>query len=523
MPAPGNPPAPARAAACRSRSGRAACALLAAGLIACWTADAGQAAGSRLVVTGAGFGHGVGMSQWGAHGMAERGSDARAILAHYYPGTALARLPSSPSVRVALQWGRREATVSGASRIGGLAVRPERVYRLRRSGGGIAVLPAGGGRPLGRAPGGVRVLSPTGLLAVAGVAADGVRDGRFRGALDVLPDGDGVLVVNDLDLEQYLRGVITGESPADWPAAALQAQAIAARSYAITTPVGGRPFSQWPDVRSQVYRGVAGETASGDAAVSATAGQVVTVDRSPVTTYFFSTSGGRTEAVENVFGGPPRSWLRSVDDPYEADAPLHRWTRRFAPADADRRTARFGVGPLRRIEVVRRGDSPRIRTALVVGGSGSRTVDGGALQRAFDLPDRWATFTTTSISGCLRPRAATAGGRAPVAADDRPLVADDPAGGTLELLGRGTRDLAAAVDAGRPPRVPAGGCRLVGGLTPAPAEAAVLERRAGGRWQAVRPLALDGGGRFDVTVPRGDRWRVRAGEVATLAAVARRG
>ncbi|WP_320668896.1 SpoIID/LytB domain-containing protein [Patulibacter defluvii] len=510
MRAPGNPPA-------RSTSvGRRLAAVALAALLAV-PASAG-ASGSWLVVTGAGFGHGVGMSQWGAHGMAQRGADARAILAHYYSGTTLGRLPDGQRVRVALQWGRSETTIAGASRIGGLAVRPDRSYRLRRSGGGIAVLPANGPRALGRAPGGVRATGPSGVLQVAGVAADGVRDGSFRGALDVLPDGDGLLVVDDLGLEDYLRGVITGESPANWPAAALQAQAIAARTYAITTPVGGRPFSQWPDVRSQVYRGIAGETASGDAAVRATTGQVVTVDRRPVTTYFFSTSGGRTEAVENVFGGPPRSWLRSVEDPGDDGSPMHRWTRRFSPAEADRRTARFGVGSLRRIAVVRRGDSPRIRTARVVGRDGARTVDGGELQRAFDLPDRWATFTVASISGCLRPRpvrgvAAAASSRS---GDDAPLAADDPAGGALELLGRGLRDVAAATDRERAAVRP-DGCRLVGGLTPAPSSPARLQRRDGGRWRTVRTLALDGAGRFDATVPRGGRWRVRAGGVATAA------
>jgi len=481
---------------------------LAVGLLAGGVAEASS---SQLVVRGAGFGHGVGMSQWGARGMAARGASAEAILRHYYRGTRVSRLTSEPTVRVALQWGHREATVAGASSIGGLRVRPDRSYRLRRAGSGVRITTAGAKpRRVGRAPSGVRVTGPV-PLRVAGRAADGVVDGTFRGALEVLPDGDGVLVVNELGLEDYVRGVITGESPADWPAAALRAQAIAARTYAITSSVGGRPFTQWPDVRSQVYRGVAGETATGDAAVRATARRVVTVGGRPVTTYFFAASGGRTEDVEHVFGGEPRSWLRSVRDPAEGNAPLHRWRRTFSRASADRRVARFGVGALRGIEVLRTGSSPRIVRARVTGTRGSKVVDGGALQRAFALPDRWATFTATSISGCLRPRlgppaTSTAAGT---------LAADDPAAGALELLDRGARDLAARIEAAERRRRIRRGCRLVGTLAPPPARRARLQVRRGERWRTVRRVTLDGRGRFDVTVPRGGRWRLAAGPVAT--------
>jgi stage II sporulation protein D len=487
-------------------------------------------AAERLVIRGAGFGHGVGMSQWGARGMALRGADARTILAHYYAGTGLSRLPAARRVRVALQWGRAEATVAGAARIGGLRVRPERSYRLIRSGAGVEVRQTGAARALGRAPAGVRVLPAAGsVLRVAGRAADGVQDGTFRGRIDVLPDGDGVVVVNDLDLEHYLRGVVTEESPASWPAAALQAQAIAARTYAITSAVGGRAFDQWPDTRSQVYTGVAGETAAGDRAVAATRGRVVTVDRRPVTTYFFSTSGGRTEDARNVFGGSrARSWLRSVADPYEPGSPLRRWTRTFAAASADRRTVRFGVGALRRIEVLRRGDSPRVVRARVVGADGSKVVSGEALQLAFDLPDRWATFVTVSISRCLgasSSAAASATGAAagaaaaapPSAARDR-VAAEDPATGALALADRGARDLAALLDradaaADAPPGA---GCRLTGGVRPAPSGgAAELQRRDGAAWTTVRRVALDGDGGFDVVVARAGRWRVRAAGFVT--------
>nr|WP_246851541.1 SpoIID/LytB domain-containing protein [Patulibacter sp. SYSU D01012] len=452
--------------------------------------------------------------------MAAHGASAREILAHYYTGTSISRLRDGRRVRVALQWGRDATTVSGAATIGGARVDPARAYRIVRHGSGVRVLPADGSRPVGTAKGGVQVRPAAGTVRVAGGAADGVVDGAFRGRVDVLPDGAGVVVVNDLDLEDYLRGVVTKESPADWPAAALQAQAIAARTYAVTNAVGGRSFDQWPDVRSQVYAGIAGETAAGDRAVRATRGQVVTIDRKPVITYFFSTSGGRTEDARNVFPDPtPRSWLRSVPDPYEADAPLHRWTRTFSLASASARLD--GVGRIRAVQVLRRGDSPRIVRARVTGTAGRRTVDGGTLQTAFDLPDRPSAVVVVSISACRRatpgPTPATA---APSAAD---VAADDPAAGALALAERGARDVAAALDrARRASAAPADGCRLVGALRPAPAATAdVQERRASG-WRTVRRVRLDGDGGFAVTVPRGGTWRLRAGGVATPAVAARR-
>lgn len=498
---------------------------------------AANAAEPQLVVEGAGFGHGVGMSQWGAYGMARRGVDARAILAHYYTGTSISRLGGPRPVRVALQWGQRSATVSGASQIGGLAVRPDRSYALVRDGAGVAIeLTGAGARRIGTAPAGVRVVSTGGPLRVGGRAADGVQDGSFRGRIDVLPDGDGVLVVNELELEDYLRGVITEESPASWPAAALEAQAIAARTYAITTPVGGRPFDQWPDTRSQVYTGVSGESAAGDAAVRATARQVVTVDRRPVTTFFFSASGGQTEDSRNVFGGPARSWLRSVEDPDDGDAPLHRWTRRFSLADADARLARFGVGSLERIEVEKRGESPRIVRARIVGAAGAKTVDGGTIQRAFELPERWATFAVVSISACLPvpderkpddPPAADGPSEPPPAAPTTAASPDDwvaasrPEGIAAMLLRASPlRGLERRAESA-PAAAPAGSCRLVGGLNPAPAASASLEQRRDGDWVRVRSVDLDRSGTFDLTVPEG-RWRVRAGAFETPAVRASR-
>src|SRR3954465_11846889 len=140
-----------------------------------------------------------------------------------------------------------------------------------------------------------------GALLLVGTSQPGVANGRYRGALELRPGGRGVNAINAIGLESYVRGVVSAESPSAWPAETLKAQAVAARTYAVTSRAGSISdgFDQFADTRSQMYKGVAAEIASTNAAVAATAGQVVTYAGQPVTTYFFSTSGGHTENIEN--------------------------------------------------------------------------------------------------------------------------------------------------------------------------------------------------------------------------------
>ena len=199
----------------------------------------------------------------------------------------------------------------------------------------------------------------------------GVRDGLYRGSLlDPRRRARGVVAVNALGLEDYVRGVVSAESPSAWPAEALKAQAVAARTYAITTARRRRRgFDQYADTRSQVYRGVAAETPSTDAAVPPPRGQVVTYGGQPVTTYFFSTSGGETEDVENSFvGSQPQAVAEGRRRPVRhrlAQAPLGP-----VPLHADAGPAQAAPlvqGRFKRIKVLQRGVSPRVVRAQVVG------------------------------------------------------------------------------------------------------------------------------------------------------------
>ena len=235
-------------------------------------------------------------------------------------------------------------------------------------------------------------------VAGAGDATTLGGHGTYRGVMEFKPGTfSGLTVTNVVGLDDYLQGVVPAESPASWPAEALRAQAIAARTYAITTAKSA-DFDHYADTRSQVYKGVGIEQPSTNAAVADTRGQIVTYQGQPVVTYFFSTSGGKTESVENTsLGREPRPWLVSVEDEFDNVSPRHRWTSKPTMASASKKLGGLVKGSFKGIKVTRRGVSPRIVTAEVVGSRGRTVTDGATLRARLGLFDTWASFT--SISG----------------------------------------------------------------------------------------------------------------------------
>jgi stage II sporulation protein D len=265
---------------------------------------AGPARASTLVINGAGDGHGVGMSQDGALGLARHGWSYERILAHYYAGTTLGQAPANAVIRV---------LVAG---------------KVRR-----------------------------------------------------------------VPLERYVRGVVAAEMPSSWPLAALQAQAVASRTYALTSHAGGSRFDVYSDTRSQVYAGVAAETAATNAAVAATAGQMVIYAGKPAATYFFASSGGMTESIQNAFlGSQPQPWLRGVADPYNR-ASVFSWRIAISFTAAAARLRGLVRGAFRGIGVLTRGVSPRIVSAQVLGSRGATPVSGPELAWRLGLGSTWAYFS----------------------------------------------------------------------------------------------------------------------------------
>jgi stage II sporulation protein D len=388
-----------------------------AALLLAAPAAAGKA---RLTIRGAGFGHGVGMSQYGALGFAQHGKTYDQILAHYYTGTELGTTDPGTTVRVLIQ-STGTASFSGAARAGTRKLNPSRTYQVRRHGSTQVDLLSAAGKRIATFSAPLQVAGADGVVQLGGA-------GAYRGVLEFRPDTfGGVNAINAVSLEDYVAGVVARESPSSWPAEALKAQAVAARTYAITTSKAGDGFDQYADTRSQVYGGVAAETASTNEAVAATRGQVVTHGGEPVVTFFFSTSGGRTENVENTnVGAGPQPHLKSVADPYDDVSPKHRWkpTRLTLPA-AGAKLSGLVKGRFKGIQVVKRGKSPRIVAADIVGSGGRTRVDGATLRARLGLLDTWAYFTSiasrkatpspTGGAGAAgpRPRAAVAGSVVP--------------------------------------------------------------------------------------------------------------
>jgi len=347
-----------------------------------------------LVIDGAGDGHGVGMSQVGAEGLAAHGYSYEQILAHYYAGTSIATLPSGPTVRVLLVSARRSVSFSGARAAGTRQLRGDADYRALPGGEGeIVIQGPSHRRQILASP---VLITGAGPITLFGRTSGGFKDAAFSGQLEVVRNGERIDVVNVVGLEDYLRGVVPAESPPSWQPAELEAQAVAARSYDVTSDVGSE-FELYADTRSQAYGGVGAETAATNAAVAATAGQVVTHDGATATTYYFQSSGGETEDVQNSFiGAAPEPWLVAVADPFDS--------ARFGPITmtlekAKRRLGRLLQGTLRGIEVTRRGVSPRIVSAELVGSAGTTTVSGPELEAALGLPSAWACFDVTGPSG----------------------------------------------------------------------------------------------------------------------------
>lgn len=214
--------------------------------------------------------------------------------------------------------------------------------------------------------------------------------------------------VHRVPLERYVRGVVSAEVPSEWPLAVLEAQAIASRTYALTAHAGdrskiGQRFDVYSDTRSQVYRGVAAETAQTNAAVAATAGQIVTYAGTPAITYFFADSGGMTEDVQNAWpGSEAQPWLRGVSDPYDTSAGS-RWKLSMSFTTAAARLRGLLKGAFRGIEVLKRGHSPRVLTAAILGSAGTTRVSGAELAERLRLQDTWAYFSVRSGHGPVKP------------------------------------------------------------------------------------------------------------------------
>jgi stage II sporulation protein D len=346
---------------------------------------AAASAKGTWIVKGAGFGHGVGLSQYGAYGYAQHGWTAPQILAHYYPGTVLGKAPVS-QIRVLLA--DRKRTLKLGSDVP-FAVR-DGLGRMHRVDGGVATLKVAQGSVL---VGAQTLTPPLTFSGSPGSPLSLTRPYRGRILVDVV---DGKLrAIDVVGLEQYLYGVVPSEMPSSWSSEALEAQAVAARSYALATRQVGAPFDVYSDTRSQMYLGVDHENPATSAAVNATKGQVLLYGGKVAYTYFFSTSGGRTESNAN-WGGTAVPYLVSVPDPYDTLSPYHDW----GPTPVTGKAVVTGLkipGPVTDMRITR-NSSGRAGTVEVVGPVTTTTVPATKLRGALGLRSTWFDMGVVSLA-----------------------------------------------------------------------------------------------------------------------------
>lgn len=498
----------------------AAMAVLLGAVVSAAPAGAAKSA-AGLYLHGAGNGHGVGMSQYGAAGYALHGATYQEILHDYYTGTTLGHVDPQRVVTVLLR-SAGSALFSGATTISHVKVKLNPLWNY-------SVFPAAGGRlrvKLGRRSIGVytpplQVAGP-GPLKLLGL-------GDYRGDFVFRPaaGGAGVMTVNAVGLDDYVRGVVSAEMPPGWPTQALAAQAVAARTYALTSRPVGADFDVYDTTRSQMYEGVGAETPSTDAAVAATSGEVVEYAGVPVETLFFSSSGGETESAQNVFQLSPEAWLVGRPDPYDdaLNDPYHRWNVRFSLPAAQQRLGGLVKGALVGIKVLQRGVSPRIIRARVVGTRGSVAVTGLQLRNAFGTPSTWMSFVTVSSHGVqtsTTPSATTTlpapptpttttpgtgGGGLIRRVDEQQLVRIAPEGGLSGEFDQAASFIQHIFDVLRGPTTR---YLVRGSVYPAPAGTPLtVQMEAHGHWRAVETGRVASGGRYSIPVHGRGQYRVR--------------
>jgi SpoIID/LytB domain protein len=377
---------------------------------------------------GGGFGHGLGLSQWGAFGLAKQGWGPAKILKHFYSGTRVVNRDGPKNLRIGLVQGADAVRLEAESgkvelRLGRpngdtVATIPAgETWRVRAAGNDYRIVDGGGatvdtvggpGNPLfaAYAPSQSRVRIPE--------AGHVYNRGSIGFDLYACDDGGCEMrLVLTIDPQAYLYGL--GEVPSSWPMSAMKAQAIAARTYAFTKAAATqhRPVCDcalYASSFDQVYAGWDKEGGpDGDrwvAAVRKTEGDVVVDAGQTIQAFYMSSSGGYTENNENVWGGSPISYLRGVCDPgdYTTSNPNAIWAETFSPSQVTQELG-LGIGGVTGFSNIARGVSGRIMSVTVEGANGQASISGGTLRSALGLPDdRLWINSDRRVTGAIRDK-----------------------------------------------------------------------------------------------------------------------
>jgi SpoIID/LytB domain protein len=326
---------------------------------------------------GHGWGHGVGLGQWGAMGMALAGLNYRFIDQHFYTGATWASVDTvNTPIHVGILWGASSYRVvpNGPAQF--------------IVGGSVRNLSAGQGVTL-TISGGVQKVVPTASATRLTVYGPSGRYHAYRGTIVGEPSGGLLYVINVLPIEDYLRCL--GEVPSSWPLEAIKAQIVAARCYALTHMGSTALYDVDDTTQYQVYYGIDAESGSQNAAVDQTQGQVLMSGGHVIIAFFSASDGGHTANVSDVFGGSLSAYpyLRGVLDPWDVVAPRHTWyTGVYSYATLQR--VYFSAsdvttyGRLVGVDLRDRDTSDRLNTVGLIGTRGVKRIGVMTFIRAFN-------------------------------------------------------------------------------------------------------------------------------------------
>ena len=471
-------------------------------------------AASVLVISGHGWGHGLGLSQWGAYGYAKHGWSYDRILTHYYSGTTLGPAKVA-TVRVLLSSKKKTSLNSivawSVTDAAGTTVQLDPGQLVLKSKLAIA--------------GHDTLQSPFTFVGKQPLVVDGK---PYRGKIIVSSDGKHLQVLDSVAIEAYLKGVVPSEMPSTWAPEALKAQAVAARSYALANVTNGRGFDLYGDTRSQVYGGVDAESPSASDAVDATKGQVVLYNGKVADTLFFSTSGGRTaSAAEST--GVAIPYLVSVADPYDTASPYHNWGPVLLDATKVVNQLKLAA-PISDLQTTT-GPSGRVGTVTIVSDDDSQvTLTASQLRGELELRSTWFTPTLlrllptakTMTYGGAVSLAGFARGADAVSLESKAFGLDWAPAGDLILDAAGAFSTVVKPQIATQYRLVWGGVRAglsrisvaprvdaqataagaQGTIKPAVAGAAVqLQQQVGAGWESVTSTVTDATGAWSFTGP----------------------
>ena len=354
-----------------------------------------SARSGNFTIRGAGWGHGWGMSQYGAYGAARKGLSWKQILAFYYRGTRLSKLPNGTKIKVWITAdndnslrvmpasglavsdtaGHRYTVPTGAKYTSWRISRSGAGYRLsyRTSSGSYVTKSTGlttGSWSFSTRSKIVKVILPHGSVR------------PYHGTVTLIKMGTGGRTVNKVLLEDYVKGVVPAEMPTSWAANAVKAQAVAARSYAVRLQkfAGNSGYDICDTTACQVYSGMARETSDGNAAVTATIGTIVTYQGVVALTQFASSNGGHSARGDYPY-------LAAQRDPYDGVIKSQAWIRTLSASSISR--AWPSVGTVKQLQINSRDGAGawggRVKAIKIIGTARTATVSGTTFQHIFGL------------------------------------------------------------------------------------------------------------------------------------------